>query len=149
MENPTSFDLNRAIQQWREKLAMSPTFSHENLDELESHFRDSIAGLQKQGLSAEESFLIAVRRLGTFETIETEFAKVNQSPTNMLGHTEQSSIVKKNMNRRIRIAAILTIALIAWSSSPKATTQLIVFVTLFSVAFGVLFLAKKLRALKC
>src|SRR5690349_14090776 len=46
MENPTSFDLNRAVQQWRETLAQSPAFRGENLNELESHLSDSIAAWQ-------------------------------------------------------------------------------------------------------
>jgi hypothetical protein len=78
MENPTSFDLNRAIQSWRENLAQSPAFRGENLSELESHLGDSIATLQTRGLSAEEAFIIATRRIGTGGSLESEFGKVNQ-----------------------------------------------------------------------
>lgn len=77
METTTSFDLNQAIQHWRENLAQSPAFRSENLDELEAHLRDSIATLQTQGLSAEEGFLIAVGRLGRTETLADEFGKMN------------------------------------------------------------------------
>ena len=51
METTTSFDLNRAIQSWRENLAQSPAFRGENLNELESHLRDSVATWQARGLS--------------------------------------------------------------------------------------------------
>ena len=77
METTTSFDLNRAIQQWRENLGQSPAFQRENLNELESHLRDSVAVLQTCGLSAEEAFLIATRRIGKGGSLETEFSKVN------------------------------------------------------------------------
>jgi hypothetical protein len=77
MENPTSFDLNGAIQRWRENLAQSPAFRRENLDELESHLRDSIAKLEMQWLSTEEGFLIATRRIGKGGSLESEFRKVN------------------------------------------------------------------------
>jgi hypothetical protein len=77
MENPTSFDLNRAIEQWRENLAQSPAFCCGNLDELESHLRDSVAALQTRGLSASEAFLVASRRIGASNALETEFGKVN------------------------------------------------------------------------
>ena len=77
MENPTSFDLNLAIQQWRETLAQSPAFRSENLDELESHLRDSTAVLQTRGLSAEEAFMVATKRMGKRGSLETEFGKVN------------------------------------------------------------------------
>ena len=77
MENTTSFDLNRAIQSWRESLGQSPAFQHENLNELESHLRDSVATLQTRGLDVEESFAIAVKRIGKGGVLEAEFGKVN------------------------------------------------------------------------
>jgi hypothetical protein len=77
METSTSFDLNLAIQRWRENLGQSPAFRSENLNELESHLRDSIATLQTRGLSAEESFTVAAKRIGRGQPLETEFAKVN------------------------------------------------------------------------
>ena len=77
METATPFDLNQEIQRWRETLGQSPAFRSENLYELETHLRDSIAVLQRQGLSAEESFLVAVKRLGKTGSLEAEFAKQN------------------------------------------------------------------------
>jgi len=77
METPPSFDLTRAIQQWRENLAQSPAFRSENLDELETHLRDSIGSLQTQGLSAEEALMVAAKRIGKGAVLETEFGKVN------------------------------------------------------------------------
>jgi hypothetical protein len=77
MESPTSFDLNLAIEQWRENLAQSPALRRENLDELESHLRDSTATLQTRGLSAEEAFLVAAKRTGISNSLNEEFAKVN------------------------------------------------------------------------
>lgn len=77
METTTSFDLNQAIQQWRDSLGQAPVFRSENLDELESHLRDSIAKLQASGLSAEESLLVAAGRLGRDNTLAVEFGKVN------------------------------------------------------------------------
>jgi hypothetical protein len=79
MENPTAFDLNGAIRQWREKLAEAPAFRHENLNELESHLRDSIAVLQTRSLSGEEAFWVATRRVGPGSELEAEFGKVNGS----------------------------------------------------------------------
>ena len=42
MQSENSFELNRAIQRWRENLGRSPVFRHENLNELEAHLRDSV-----------------------------------------------------------------------------------------------------------
>lgn len=86
MENVSEFDLNASVRLWMERLAQSPHFRNENVVEMETHVRDSIVRLQNQGLSAEESFLIAIRRVGPVEKLETEFAKVNRSPRSMIIH---------------------------------------------------------------
>jgi hypothetical protein len=78
METTAPFDLNRAIQCWRENLAQSPAFRSENLNELESHLRDSIISLEARGLSEAEAFEIAAKRIGKGGALEVEFAKVNQ-----------------------------------------------------------------------
>jgi len=77
MENQTSFDLSDAIQKWRRNLAQSDAFDSNDLDELEAHLRDAIPALQAAGLSSEESFLIASRRIGTRHALESEFGKIN------------------------------------------------------------------------
>jgi hypothetical protein len=77
METTTPFDLNRAIEQWRGSLEQSPAFRRENLDELETHLRDSVAVLQPRGLSEEEAFLVAARRAGSGAILGAEFGKVN------------------------------------------------------------------------
>ena len=77
METTTPFDLNLAIQRWRENLAQSPAFRNENLYELETHLRDSIKTLCGNRLSDEEAFIIAAKRLGKSSQLEAEFAKQN------------------------------------------------------------------------
>jgi hypothetical protein len=77
MQNENTFDLNRAIQRWREHLAQSPALQRENLDELESHLRDSLAALQANRLSDEEAFMVAVKRIGCGDSLKAEFGKIN------------------------------------------------------------------------
>jgi hypothetical protein len=77
IESADAFDLSLAIQGWREKLSQSPAFRSENLDELESHLRDSVTALQAHGLSATEAFRLAAKRIGGNGALETEFGKVN------------------------------------------------------------------------
>jgi len=72
-----SFDLNHAIQEWRARLGESPAFRRENLEELETHLRDSIANLAQRGLAEDEAFIIATRRVGGEAVLGKEFAKIN------------------------------------------------------------------------
>lgn len=77
MENPTSFDLNAALQRWRENLAASAAMKREDIAELEAHLRDSMVALEAKGLSAGEAFWVARSRLGGDELVQ-EFGKVNR-----------------------------------------------------------------------
>jgi hypothetical protein len=78
MEHPTEFDLNATIGRWRNQLAQSPALRAEDVAELESHVRDATATLANRGLSEEEAWLIATRRVGGGAALEAEFAKVNR-----------------------------------------------------------------------
>ena len=51
--------------------------------------------------------------------------------------------MKTNIKRKINIATIIALFLIAMSTSPKAITQLIVFIALLTVVFGRDLLLKK------
>jgi hypothetical protein len=84
MENVAQFDLNLALQHWLQRLGQSPQVKAENLQELESHVRDSVVQLEGKGLSAEESFLVATHRVGSVEKLEPEFAKVNRNPRQLI-----------------------------------------------------------------
>lgn len=72
--------LESALQSWRESLLERPGLKSDDLAELESHLRDSIAALQSRGLSEAEAFWIATRRLGAGPSLASEFGKVNQGP---------------------------------------------------------------------
>ena len=76
MENPTPFDLNEAVRRWQQNLGASPAFGADNLEELASHLRAAARKLQAAGLSEEEAFLIATRRIGERRALELEYAKV-------------------------------------------------------------------------
>jgi len=68
------FELNEAIRSWREGLRRQPNFRGSDLDELEDHLREEIDGLRTSGLSDEEAFLVATRRMGNPEDLNSEFA---------------------------------------------------------------------------
>jgi hypothetical protein len=78
MENTTPNGLSTILRRWREEVGASGTLGRQDLDELESHLRDSIQVLEQGGLSVEEAFLVARRRLGEAGGLVAEFAKVNR-----------------------------------------------------------------------
>jgi hypothetical protein len=77
METPTQFDLIEALRMWRTNLKRLPEFQNGNVEELEAHMIDSIELLRAKGLSEEEAFWIATRRVGSSEKLALEFGKVN------------------------------------------------------------------------
>jgi len=77
MENQTRFDLNAAIENWRNELAAQPDLASDDRRELETHLRDAVAGFQQRGLSDEESFWLARRRVGQPQQLGEEFVKAD------------------------------------------------------------------------
>jgi hypothetical protein len=64
METQTRFDLNAAIDNWRAELAAQSDLTTDMRRELETHLQDSITGLRQRGLSEEEAFWVARKRVG-------------------------------------------------------------------------------------
>ena len=77
MENQTRFDLNAAVENWRNELAAQPNLASDDRRELETHLRDAIVGFQQRGLNDEESFWLARRRVGQPQQLGEEFVKAN------------------------------------------------------------------------
>ena len=80
MENQTRFDLNNALENWRNELAVQPNLSADDRRELETHLRDAFAELKSRGLSEEESFWLARRRVGQPQQLAEEFIKADPMP---------------------------------------------------------------------
>ena len=100
MENQTRFDLNAAIENWRNELAAQPKLAVDDRRELETHLRDAIAGFRQRGLSDEESFWLARRRVGQPQQLGEEFVKADPA---------------KIWRERILWAAIILLAIRLWS----------------------------------
>jgi hypothetical protein len=77
MENQTRFDLNTAVENWRQELAAQPNLASDDQRELETHLRDAIAGFQQRGLNKEESFWLARQRVGQPLQLGEEFEKAD------------------------------------------------------------------------
>lgn len=77
METQTRFDLTAAIENWRQELAAQPGLVPDARRELETHLRDTVVAFQQRGLTDEEAFLLARRRIGHPEDLREEFVKSN------------------------------------------------------------------------
>jgi hypothetical protein len=63
------------IAAWRAYVASAPGVNGHDVDELEDHLRHQIAELNAAGLTPDEGFLIAVKRLGEVDGLAREFAR--------------------------------------------------------------------------
>jgi hypothetical protein len=63
------------IAEWRAYVARAPAVANRDVDELEAHLRDQIAELDAANLTADEAFLVAVKRMGDLDSLTREFAR--------------------------------------------------------------------------
>ncbi|HUP97861.1 MAG TPA: permease prefix domain 1-containing protein [Usitatibacter sp.] len=67
--------LEAQIAQWRGYLRRRQAVRPADVAELEDHLRDQVATLRSAGLSGDEAFLVAVKRMGALDAISNEFAR--------------------------------------------------------------------------
>jgi hypothetical protein len=63
------------IAEWRAYVANAPGVNGRDVDELEDHLRHQIAELNDAGLTDDEAFLVAVKRMGDLDDLSREFAR--------------------------------------------------------------------------
>lgn len=71
----STVSLDEQIGQWRSYLLRRQAIQSVDVAELEDHLREQIAALVKAGLSTDEAFLVAVKRLGALDALTREFAR--------------------------------------------------------------------------
>jgi hypothetical protein len=67
--------LEAQIGRWRGYVQRHRVISPDDVDELEAHLREQVADLEQAGLSGDEAFLVAVKRLGRLDEVSREFAR--------------------------------------------------------------------------
>lgn len=77
MSGTTAEGLESQITLWRTHLERRSTVDAADADELEDHLRGHIDALMDSGLSEDEAFLVAIKRLGDQDAIAHEFAQEN------------------------------------------------------------------------
>ena len=60
------------IAEWRAYVAKAHAVNGHDVDELEDHLRDQIAELDAAGLTPDEAFLVAVKRMGDLDTLSAD-----------------------------------------------------------------------------
>ncbi|GAT08784.1 hypothetical protein H7I77_22105 [Mycolicibacterium novocastrense] len=68
-------ELESQIAHWRGYVQRHRAIAAADVDEMEDHLREQIADLSRAGLSGDESFLVAVKRMGNVDAISREFAR--------------------------------------------------------------------------
>ncbi|HET6683393.1 MAG TPA: permease prefix domain 1-containing protein [Gaiella sp.] len=63
------------ITEWRAYVAKVPAVNGHDVDELEDHLRHQIAELSTAGLTEDEAFLVAVKRMGDLDAVSREYAR--------------------------------------------------------------------------
>jgi hypothetical protein len=75
MNDPTNDAvLEEQIDRWRSYLRRRQAIHAVDVEELEDHLREQVAGLIDAGLAADEAFLVAVKRMGSLDALSREFA---------------------------------------------------------------------------
>ena len=66
--------LEEQIAQWRAYVRRRQALHGPDVEELEGHLRDQLTALTEAGLSENEAFLVAVKRMGSLDALSREFA---------------------------------------------------------------------------
>ncbi|MCR2765037.1 permease prefix domain 1-containing protein [Microbacterium sp. zg.B48] len=67
--------LEAQIASWTQYVRRRRAVAGADVDELEGHLRDQVDDLVRAGLSEEESFLVAIRRIGSLDDVSREYAR--------------------------------------------------------------------------
>jgi len=68
-------DMEIQFDQWRSYVQQHRAIAEPDVAEMESHLRDQVDDLVSTGLSEDEAFLVAVKRMGKVDDISREFAR--------------------------------------------------------------------------
>ncbi len=72
------FDPEKSIQAWKRHLRAQEAFEDGMIADFETHLRDTIEALKKEGLADERAFNLAAARVGAAESLASECRKVRE-----------------------------------------------------------------------
>lgn len=77
LNNTTVYNLDKQVSNWQQGM-LKGALTPDDVEELAIHIRDEIQVLQQNGLTDEEAWLVAMRRMGEPVVVDAEFNKVNR-----------------------------------------------------------------------
>ncbi|WEG07552.1 permease prefix domain 1-containing protein [Microbacterium horticulturae] len=104
-------DIEARIGEWRGYLSHRAVLRPDDVQELEGHLRDQIEGLSSKGLSDDESFLIAVGRLGKIDELSREYAREHSDRLwkQLIGPDEKSATARQGERRGFVLALVMAV----------------------------------------
>jgi hypothetical protein len=106
-----SQSLEEQVEQWRSYLRRRQAIRPVDVEELEDHLRGEVTALQGVGLSENEAFLVAVKRMGALDSISNEFAREHSE--RLWKQLVMSSAVSVRSGVEAQTEAIVVLALVA------------------------------------
>jgi len=103
------FNLEQAIEDWRQKMLATGIETPVPLEELELHLREEMERQMRSGLSEEKAFEMAAKRVGEAQILEAEFKKIPAKPQKKL----------------FQIFCAMSVGLVGWLICLHALVQLI------------------------
>ncbi|HET6577754.1 MAG TPA: permease prefix domain 1-containing protein [Gemmatimonadales bacterium] len=116
MEGGSRDSLEGQIEQWRSYLRRRQAIRPVDVEELEDHLRGEVAALRGAGLSENEAFLVAVKRMGALDAISNEFAREHSErlwKQLVIGSTDRAQPVDGARTETIVVFALAVVAALA------------------------------------
>jgi hypothetical protein len=105
--------LEAQIAQWRDYLRRRQAVHGPDVDELEGHLRDQLAALGDAGLTGDEAFIVAVKRMGSLDALSREFARAHSERLWKQLVIAPEASEERDESRRAEIFVVLGLTLAA------------------------------------
>jgi hypothetical protein len=129
------------IAEWRAYVGDAPGVNGHDVDELEDHLRQQISELNAAGLTADEAFLVAVKRLGDLDGLSREYAREHSGRLwkQLLGGDEEPARESGDwfgpLVFAVAAAVVIQVARLAAGEPDEEPTWLVRNVSLFVLPF--------------
>ena len=115
-EPESSDSLEGQIGRWRSYLRRRQPIRPVDVEELEDHLRGEVAALRGAGLSENEAFLVAVKRMGALDAVSNEFAREHSErlwKQLVIGSAGMNQPVDESRTETIVVFALAVVAALA------------------------------------